>query len=195
MAQQRYRSRVTKARQEGRRKVAREVACVRHAAFKAIDDAYRAGDLEALRHACGDLPDFPNSQHSHELGLGYPLEYAIYWSPLPFVRILLEYGADPNYDDGAGFPALIAALSTTRPDRRDLVHLLLEFGADVHRRGLNDWTPLHYAANIDDVEAIQLLLAHGADPNSRTRIDDGVTALEEAERLGHAKVVERLREL
>lgn len=186
--------RVARTGQERRRKAAQQEICARHAAFKAVHDAYRAGDLEALRHACGDLPDFPNSQHPQESGLGYPLEYAIYWSPMPFVRTLLEYGADPNYDDGAGFPALIAALSTKRPDRRDLIHLLLEFGADVHRRGLNDWTPLHYAANINDVEVIRLLLAHGADPNSRTRIDNCATPLEEAEGLGHAKIVECLQE-
>jgi Ankyrin repeats (many copies) len=73
------------------------------------------------------------------------LEYAIYHGPLPFVRELLELGADPNYQDHAGFPALIAALSTDRPDRSQLIELL-DAGADIEARGIHDRTPLHYAA-------------------------------------------------
>jgi hypothetical protein len=188
-----YRSNLANARQEEQRKVAQEETCARYAVYVTIDDAYRAGDLDALLHACADMPNFPNSPRSEEFGFGYPLEYAIYWSPLPFIRTLLEYGADPTYDGGYGFPSLIAALSTKRPDKRDIIRLLLEFGADVHQRGVNDWTPLHYAANIDDPEAITLLLAHGADPNSRTRIDGCTTPSEEAERLGHARVLESLK--
>ena len=79
------------------------------------------------------------------------------------MRTLLELGADPNYGDHAGFPALIAALSSDRADRYELLELLLSFGADPGQRGLNDWTPLHYAAAHDDVEGIKLLLARGAD--------------------------------
>jgi propionyl-CoA synthetase len=46
--------------------------------FKAADDAYRAGDLAALREALGNPPGFPNGLLPFELGLGdYPLEYAI----------------------------------------------------------------------------------------------------------------------
>ena len=95
------------------------------------------------------------------------------------MRTLLELGADPNYGDHAGFPALIAALSSDRADRYELLELLLSFGADPGQRGLNDWTPLHYAAASDDTEGIELLLARGADPTARTRIDDFATPLEE----------------
>jgi hypothetical protein len=52
-----------------------------------------------------------------ELGLGHSLEYAIYWCPLDFVAKLLLEGANPNYGDHAGVPALIGALSTQRSDR------------------------------------------------------------------------------
>jgi hypothetical protein len=37
--------------------------------------------------------------------------YAIYHSPLAFIRILLEIGANPNTPVDDGFPPLIAALS------------------------------------------------------------------------------------
>ncbi|MBR1146103.1 ankyrin repeat domain-containing protein [Bradyrhizobium sp. AUGA SZCCT0431] len=171
-----------------------EERCRKYRDFKAIDDAYRKGDIDALLVALGDPSDFPNSLHPWDLGLGdFPLEYAIYWSPLAFIETLLDHGANPNYLDRAGFPSLIAALSTDRPDRLELLRLLLSRGADIAQRGVNDWTPLHYAVSRDDVPAIELLLAHGADVSARTRIDDFTTPLEEAKRLNHKSVVDALK--
>lgn len=161
----------------------------------AIHRAFCRGDLAALKAALGDPPDFPNGRGP--VGVGeIILEYAIYWSPLPFVRTLLELGAGPDYGDHAGFPSLIAALSTKRPDRCALVDLLLDFGADIQQRGHNDYTPLHWAAAVDDDPAmIALLIARGADPKARTGIDWYATPLEEAHRAGCARAVEALRRL
>jgi uncharacterized protein len=184
----------SKARMAADIKAKAEERCTKYRVFKAIDDAYRKGDIDALLVALGDPADFPNSLHPSDLGLGdCPLEYAIYWSPLAFIETLLDHGANANYPDRAGFPSLIAALSTDRPDRLELLRLLLSRGADVAQRGLNDWTPLHYAVGRDDVPAIELLLARGADVNARTRIDDFTTPLEEAERLNHKSVVDALK--
>jgi uncharacterized protein len=160
----------------------------------AIHEAYKQGDLEALKALLGDPADFPNCRRPASVG-EIILEYAIYHSPLAFIRPLLDLGADPNYQDHAGFPSLIAALSSARADRYEIVELLLAFAADLQQRGLNDWTPLHYAVANDDLEGIQLLLAHGADPNARTRIDHYATPLEEAEHLGRAEAVRLLRKL
>jgi ankyrin repeat protein len=150
---------------------------------KAADDAYRAGDLVALRAALGDPSDFPNCRQPFELAVGdHPLEYAIYCSPLAFIEELIGLGANPNYCDHAGFPSLIAALSSDRPERHDI--LKLENGADVGQRGVNDWTPLHYAVVRRDIEAVELLLAYGADSILPTRIDDRTTPLQDAEAIG-----------
>ena len=119
-----------------------------------------------------------------ELGLGHPLEYAIYWSPLSFIRQLIEAGSDTNYADDAGFPAIIAALSTNCSDKLQIVTTLIELGSDPDGRGVNDWTPLHYAVSLRSAEAVRALLAGGADPSLRTRIDDCGTALEAAEACG-----------
>lgn len=153
-----------------------------------IHEAFEAGDLAALRRALG--PELPNCTVPPTRV--HCLEYAIYHAPLSLVRSLLELGADLDYAS-AGFPSLIAALSSKRRDRAELLALLLDAGADVEQRGLNDWTPLHYAAAQDDPAAIELLLAHGADPGARTRIDDQTTPLEEAERLGRAAAAAALR--
>ena len=74
-----------------------------------------------------------------------------------------------------------------------ILELLLSFGADVQQRGHNDYTPLHYAAAMEDIGAMELLLAHGADLNARTRIDDYATPLEEMEILGCEKAAAFLR--
>lgn len=146
----------------------------------AVHKAYKQGDLEKLRALIGNPPDFPNCRGPRGVG-EIILEYAIYYSPVSFVRTLLEMGADPNYGDSAGFPSLIAALSSDRPETYEIAELLLAFGADVQQRGANDYTPLHFAADKNDVKLIQLLLSHGADANARTRIDDFATPLEVAE--------------
>jgi uncharacterized protein len=158
----------------------------------AIHEAYRRGDLEALRRLLGDPPDFPNSRGPAGAGENI-LEHAIHHSPLAFIQTLLELGADPNHPDDAGFPSLIAALSADRPDRHQIIELLLAFGANLQAHGINDWTPLHYAAAAGDLDGIRLLLAHGADPNARTRIDACATPLEEAEILGRDEAAQLLR--
>ncbi|MFO0997810.1 MAG: ankyrin repeat domain-containing protein [Alphaproteobacteria bacterium] len=158
----------------------------------AIHDAYLRGDLDGLKALLGDPPDFPNCPGPADVGPNV-LEYAIYWSPFSFIRALLDLGADPNYDDPAGFPSLIAALSTERADKPAILRLLLSHGADVQQRGVNDFTPLHYAASLDEPEAIAILLDGGADPSTRTRIDEYETALELAERANNQGAVHALK--
>lgn len=160
----------------------------------AIHNAYVAGDLATLRRALGDPPDFPNCRGPDGVG-AIPLEYAIYHSPIAFIRTLLELGANPNYADHAGFPSLPAALDRQQPDHCAVLEMLLAFGADPAQRGINDWTPLHRAVARNDLAAIALLLARGADPHARTSIDDRTTPLEDAERLGHVEAARLLRGL
>jgi len=162
---------------------------------KRAHDAYRAGDVNALREALNDPRDFPNCRQPLELAVGdHPLEYAIYWSPLAFIEQLIGLGADLNYQHHAGFPSLIAALSSDRADKNGVLKLLLENGADVGQRGVNDWTPLHYAVVERDLEAVKILLAHGADPDLRTRIDHYISPIEDAENLGFTAAVELMLE-
>jgi ankyrin repeat protein len=174
-----------------------EERCAEYERFKKIDTAFRAGDLAALRAAVDDPASVPNGPMP--LTIGRCLEYAIYHSPLPFIRTLLEIGADPNPDDHA-FPPLIAALSCARPrlgapgrsDVGDILTLLLSFGADPNQRGINDYTPLHMAVSERNVPAIEILLAGGADVQLRTRIDDYETPRELAEKIGLREVAARL---
>ena len=70
-----------------------------------LHEAYKRGDLQAVKALLGDPPDFPNCRGPYGVG-EIILEYAIYHSPLDFIRRLLDLGADPNYEDHAGFPSL-----------------------------------------------------------------------------------------
>jgi ankyrin repeat protein len=141
--------------------------------FRKIDDAFHIGDLDALWAAVDNPDSVPNG--SIPLVIGSCLEYAIYHSPLQFIRTLLEIGVNPNPADQAGFPPLIAALSCSRPrsgapgrpDVADIIKLLLSFGANLNQRGTNDYTPLHMAVSERNLPAIKILLEAGADPRLR----------------------------
>ncbi len=163
-----------------------EERCAGARRFERIDDAFRRGDLDALRAAVDDPSVIPNGRMPDTVGPC--LIYAIYHSSLAFIRTLLELGADPNLPADDGFPPLIAALATgrvapgmtTRSDVDQVIRLLLAFGADPNQRGINDYTALHMAVAERNALAVQRLLDAGADPDLRTRIDDHETPLEMA---------------
>jgi uncharacterized protein len=167
--------------------------------YRLLDGAFRRGDLETLQRELGSLDGFPNvSPHP---AIGPCLTYAIYHSPIEMIAALLDAGADPNNPADDGFPPLIAALTcairtpgaTLRTDVRQIVELLHDHGADVGQRDFNDYTPLHIAAAEGDLEMVEILLAHGADPNEITRIDDYETPVEVAAARGRQEVVDVLR--
>lgn len=172
--------------------------CSEYKKFKKIDDAFRTGDLAALRAAVDDPSAVPKGPMP--LTIGSCIEYAIYHSPVPFIHTLLEIGADPNPADHGGFPPLIAALSCSRPrpgslgrpDVLEILKLLLAFKSDPNQRGINDYTPLHMAVSEHNPGAVELLLQSGADPRLRTRIDDCETPREMAEKLGLREIAEFL---
>jgi uncharacterized protein len=161
--------------------------CAAAERFRRIDDAFRRGDLGALREAVDDPEVIPNGRISD--AIGHALVYAIYHSPLTFIRELLESGADPNQPVDDGFPPLIAALGTTRSvpgaaqrkDVDDLVRLLLSHAADPNQRGAEG-----------NLLAVQRLLDAGADPELRTRIDECETPLEMARAAGRADIAAML---
>ena len=137
--------------------------CAEQKKFMKIGAAFRVGDLGALRSAVDDPASVPNGPMP--VMIGSCLEYAIYHSPLPFIRTLLEIDADPNPADHAGFPPLIAELSCRwprpgspgRPDVLEILQLLLAFKSDPNQSGINDYTPLHMAVSEHDLRAVDLL--------------------------------------
>ena len=172
-----------------------EDRCAEAAQLQRIDEAFQKGDLDALRAAVDDPSVIPNGQMP--ITVGSCLVYAIYHSPLAFIRTLLEIGADPNAPADDGFPPLMAALSSGRDvpgakprrDVDDVIRLLLSSGCDPNQRGINDYTPLHMAVAERNALAVQILLDGGGDPDLRTRIDDCETPLEMARAIDRADMV------
>ena len=167
-----------------------EKRCAEAKKLERIELAFREGSLHDLRAALDDPDALPNG--AMPVTIGPCLVYAIYRSPLAFIRTLLELGADPNAPVDDGFPPLIAALScgrtapgtTPRTDVVEIIRLLLAYGGDPNQRGVNDYTPLHMAVGERNAFAVQVLLDGGADPELRTRIDDCETPLEMANAAG-----------
>ena len=175
-----------------------EQRCAEAKKIQRIHRAFLSGDLVELGAAVDDPADIPNGRMP--VAIGCCLVYAIYHSPVGFIRQLLEMGADPNAPADDGFPPLIAALSCAqsapgarrRSDVAEMVRLLLQFGANPDIRGINDFTPLHMAVAVRDSDAIHILLESGANPELRTRIDDCATPLEIAQQAGLAAIADLL---
>lgn len=140
------------------------------------------GDSKRVRHWLAEQP-----QLAHEAG--GPRN----WQPLHYVchnalghgsiadsdglvdiaRRLLELGVDPDtrfpwLHHGVRRPVLWGATMVTRS--LPLAKALLQAGADT-----NDGVTLPLAASAEDIDALDLLLAHGADPNQAWASDGSAT--------------------
>lgn len=111
------------------------------------------------------------------------------------VRWMLARKVNLRFQDNAGYTVLHSALDREGSDRHELLEFLLEAGADVNAKGVNDWTPAHMAAVREDLEALRILVKYGADLSIRTDIDSYATPLEEARHLRKLAAVEFLEKI
>lgn len=100
------------------------------------------------------------------------------------VHSFLRAGIDPNEQARPGQDAPLHYANTPH-----VVRYLLEYGADVSRRGEEGKTPIFGKTN---KHALKLLLQHGADPNAESY--KHVTPLHEACQMGCVPVVKLLLE-
>ncbi|KAI3926258.1 hypothetical protein MKW98_028394 [Papaver atlanticum] len=104
---------------------------------------------------------------------GTALQFAVALGHRVAVKVLLDHGANPNYDNSEGMlRPLISAVGTKS---WECMELLLEAGADPNVASYGD-TPLTFAAMDGGVEEVTRLLEAGADPNYKD--NEGLTALE-----------------
>jgi ankyrin repeat protein len=149
-----------------------------------------AADLDALAR---EFDGFPDGLDPY-LGSRWIL-LAIAVGSIESVRWMVGRGVALDFLGPDGYTPVHSALERARDDRLELLDLLLRAGAPVNTKGVNDWTPAHKAAAADDVAALRMLVAHGADLSIRTAIDDFATPLEEARILGKLAAVEYLESL
>ena len=96
------------------------------------------------------------------------------------VKWMLDKGVDLNFRDEEGTTVLHSAIDRDLENKHEILELLIEAGADINKKGFNDWTPAHTAAARNDVESLEILVKHGANLSIQTDIDEYATPLEEA---------------
>ena len=98
------------------------------------------------------------------------LHYAVRGGKLPLIKLLLERGAAVDALDASGVTPLLHLTKTrSKADPIPVMELLAAAGADLDARDENDRTLLMHFARKGKADAVQWLLAHGADSNARTR--------------------------
>ena len=111
------------------------------------------------------------------------------------VRELLSNGADPHLRNSAWKTPLhlAAAIPWNNPSGSQTVSVLLDFGARCDVRDRYGNTPLHLAVEAGNLESIEILLAHGADPFQPNSM--GEAPLDRALLRRHPAIGERMLEL
>lgn len=96
------------------------------------------------------------------------LSWAAAKADLKAVETLLKFGADPNIYSKRGHTSLSWAAQSPSRMRRDVIHTLLDYGADVDWVDSYKRTPLVYAtSDVDDPDCLRLLIESGANVNWR----------------------------
>jgi hypothetical protein len=104
--------------------------------------------VEALLHAGAN----PNEDHA------WPVSIAIYFGSAPLLAAVLRAGGEPNTLDGLDIPIFFRAVQ-----HPELISQLLEGGARIEARSFTGQTMLLYAVEERSWDAVEILLARGAD--------------------------------
>jgi len=149
-----------------------------------INEAAKSGDLEQVQRLVVEGADVNAKTTRNET----PLMIASLAGQGEIVNYLLQRGADIGARNSSGLSSLHAAAYA---GRTDIVSLLVAKGAEVNdaanRFGV---TPLHLAAEENQIKTVQELLRHGADT---TIVEsNGYSALSRAGFREHWDVVETL---
>ena len=129
-----------------------------------LADAAAAGDAGTVRGLLSEDPTLASAYTNDgwtALHLAASAEIA---------AMLLDAGADIDARNrhkvfGPGNSPLSAAVYQ---NRRDVVRLLIERGANVNQPDNAGWTPLHLAVANGRLQTARMLLEAGVDPNART---------------------------
>jgi ankyrin repeat protein len=185
-----------------------------------IMQAIKFGQQDRARKLIDDVPAQINVESPDHPG-DTPLLAAAEAGDVELVRLLLDRGADINHVTKWGRSALVAAAerghvttvrllltrgatirfdsyygdalcASARSGKADVAMVLLEHGADPHRRSLGQVTALHAAANANNPEMIALLLDAGLDTDLDGRLDSGSRPLHAAAYAGAREAVELL---
>ncbi|CAG9312185.1 unnamed protein product [Blepharisma stoltei] len=83
------------------------------------------------------------------------------------VRILLNYGANPNTPTHLDVGYYLPIHKACEKGNREIVEMLIRAGSDLNFRNKLGHTALHVAVRQRNVEITRMLISQGADPNIR----------------------------
>lgn len=160
--------------------------------FERVFAEMRAGNIDALELLSGEIPGFPDGR-DRWVGRAW-ITTAIHSRSVAAVRWMLSKNVLIIFRDDEGYTVLHSCMDEPFPERLEMLSLLIEHGADVNLKGINDWTPLHMAISRGDLAALKRLLLAGADRTIKTEIDHYLDPVEEAKRIGFEKALKIFRE-
>ena len=124
------------------------------------------GNLEIMRLLLKAGADVEGKNHSSE---SRPLFIAVKKGNLAAVRKLLDYNAAPE-TKGTTTPLTEATEAGNIPIMKEL--LAKDVRADVERTNIKGYPCLFIAASLGHVDAVELLLYHGADPDRKVVVEN-----------------------
>ena len=139
---------------------------------------------EALRQSLTATPAARNTE------LGKALYEVVKKQDVATARLLLTYGADPDYRPDYCTPLLTEAV---KRDNEELVRMILERGPDLEARAPGSETALYAAVKKDRPNLVRLLLKYGANVNDSSP-SGGEPILYLACRKGYTEIVHVLLE-
>ena len=161
------------------------------AIIELVDDSTK--DARVLKSLLTD-PEYRKAVNLRESTGFTPLMYAALACHVRKVEALLEAGASVNVIDERGWSCLHLVAKSMHKDSAAVTRLLLEAGADNlidYQDVDNDKTALHFAAEANNTELINVLLDGGATPSLRNRA--GATAEETINNLQVKEMMSRKR--
>ena len=180
--------------------MARDMKYTEDSAWTPLGMAIDKGDMDLIHLLIEKGADVNRGFKSYN-GKWTPLGYAIYKDNLALTKFLIGRGADINsestlfektrFGEIKGSTSLTPLMLASTLDRKEVVMLLLDNGANVNAISKFSYTALTHACwGRATVETIQILLDRGADINPSTR--DGKTPLRWAVSGRSAEVVKFL---
>ena len=156
-------------------------------------DLFEATALGDLDRVAALLDAQPQAVNRHAPDGFAPLGLAAFFGHDAVLAALLAHGADANTPSRNAMQVrpLHSAAAHRRPEvALSMARRLLEAGAEVNVAQQGGWTPLHQAAAHGHAALVDLLLAHGADPDARS--DDARTPADMARANGFADLADHL---
>jgi hypothetical protein len=124
-----------------------------------------------------------------------PFHFALLSGNKNIVKLLIKAGANAHYFNNIGYGASVTPLSyvicSKVKNKKDIIELLLNAGAQVNEEDIMGSTPLFQAITIRNKDTIELLIQYGADVNHIDSLCHR-TPLSLAVKEGHKDIVELL---